>query len=156
MTDSDLPSGDGSGQPHTDLLSSGFNDLIGFDIEVWQSDFVQLGMTIDSRHRNRSGTLHGGVLATLLDVAGGFSGCHCTREGHVRKAVTLSLSTNYTGQCKEGRVRVIGRRIGGGRKVSFSAAEVLDAQDNLLATAQGTYRYRSGSELPEGVPLEQA
>lgn len=134
-----------------DLLSSGFNDLIGFEIEQWRTDYVQLGLTIDLQHRNRSGTLHGGVLATLLDVAGGYSGCFCAREGHVRKAVTLSLTVNFTGQCRAGHVRVIGRRIGGGRKVFFIAAEVLDAEENLLATAQGTYRYRSGSESADGV-----
>lgn len=141
---------------HADLLNSGFNQLLGFDIEKWETDFVQLGLTVDARLCNRSGTLHGGVLATLLDAAGGFSGCYCPREGHVRKAVTLSLNTSFTGQCSEGRIAVTGRRIGGGRKIFFITAEVRDEQENLLATAQGTYRYLRGSESEDGVPIQDA
>jgi hypothetical protein len=30
--------------------------------------------------------------------------------------------------------------------------EVFDDQDQLVALGEGTYRYRSGSEDPEGVP----
>lgn len=140
----------------TDLLSSGFNDLVGFTIDEWRQDYVCLGLIVEQRHRNRSGTVHGGVLAALLDAAGGFAGCYCTVEGNVRKAMTLSLSTNFTGQAKDGKIRVVATRKGGGRKIFFIQADVFDDEDNLLATAQGTYRYRSGSESPEGTPAESA
>lgn len=140
----------------TDLASSGFNDLVGFTIDEWREDYVCLGLIIEERHRNRSGTVHGGVLATLLDAAGGFAGCFCTVEGNVRKAMTLSLSTNFTGQATDGKIRVIASRKAGGRKIFFVQADVFGEEENLLATAQGTYRYRTGSESPEGMPAESA
>lgn len=140
----------------SDLLSSGFNDLIGFTIDEWREDYVCLGLVIEDRHRNRSGTVHGGVLAALLDAAGGFAGCFCTVDGNVRKAMTLSLATNFTGQARDGRIHVIATRKAGGRKIFFIQADVFDSEENLLATAQGTYRYRSGSESPEGLPVTDA
>jgi uncharacterized protein (TIGR00369 family) len=139
-----------------DLAGSPFNDLIGFEIADWREDHVELGLTLAERHLNRSGVLHGGVLSTLIDVAGGLAGCHCPVEGNVRRALTLSLTVNFTGQTRSGAIRVIGRKRAGGRKVYFASMEVLDDQGTLLALGEGTFRYRRGSESPEGLPAEEA
>lgn len=139
-----------------DLADSPFNDLIGFDIAHWREDHVELTLTLAERHLNRSGVLHGGVLSTLIDVAGGLAGCYCPIEGNVRRALTLSLTVNFTGQTRAGAIRVFGRKRAGGRKVYFASIEVLDDQGTLLALGEGTFRYRSGSESPEGLPMESA
>ena len=135
-----------------DLADSPFNNLIGFDLAEWREDHVELTLTLAERHLNRSGVLHGGVLSTLIDVAGGLAGCYCPVEGHVRRALTLAMSVQFTGQTRAGRIRVIGRRRAGGRRVYFAGVEVYGEDDTLLALGEGTYRYRSGSEDPRGVP----
>lgn len=137
-----------------DPLSGGFNDLIGLQIQTWRSGYAQLSLTMNDQLRNRSGTIHGGVLATMLDAAGGFAGCYCSVPGNVRKAVTLSLTTQFVGQVSDGIVYVEASRIGGGRKVFFIEAKVTDAENQIIATAQGAYRYRSGSESEEGQPFK--
>lgn len=135
-----------------DIADSPFNELIGFRISDWREDEVTLELELRGEHLNRSGALHGGVLMTLIDAAGGFAGCHCAVPGNVRRALSLSISVSFTGQARAGKVRAVGRKRAGGRRIFFAAVEVFGDQGELLAEGQGTYRYRSGSETPEGSP----
>lgn len=137
-----------------DLADSPFNDLIGFEIAEWREDHVVLTLELTRHHLNRSGVLHGGVLSTLIDVAAGLAGCYCTVEGNVRRALTLSMTVNFTGQTRAGRIRVVARKRAGGRKVFFAGVEVFDQQDTLIALGEVTCRYRGGSESPEGLPAD--
>ena len=130
----------------TDTADSPFNALIGFRISEWRDDEVVLELALRPELLNRSGILHGGVLATLIDAAGGFAGCYSATPGEPRRALSLSLTTNFTGQARDGTVRVVARRRGGGRKVFFSSIEVFNAAGDLIALGEGTYRYRRGSE----------
>ena len=135
-----------------DTADSAFNDVLGFEIVAWREDYVEVNMAIKPMHLNRSGVLHGGVLATLIDAAGGYAGCFCPTPGNLRRALTLSMTTNFTGQTRAGVVKAVGRKKAGGRKIYFASVEVFGEAGDLLAIGEGTYRYRSGSESPEGVP----
>ena len=137
-----------------DQTESAFNTLIGFQINEWREDYVMLELELEPKHLNRSGVVHGGVLATLLDAAGGFCGCYCSVPGNVRRALTLSTTTNFTGQAKAGVIRTVARKGAGGRKVFFTTMEIFNDQDELIAMGSGTYRYRSGSETVEGSPAD--
>ena len=136
-----------------DVVGSAFNDVIGFRIANWQADYVELLLELQPMHLNRSGVVHGGVLATLIDAAGGFAGCYCSVPGNIRRALTLSMNTQFTGQTKSGVIKAVARRSAGGRKIFFASVEVFSEQGDLIAVGQGTYRYRAGSETPEGSPV---
>ena len=86
---------------------------------------------------------HGGVHATLLDSAMGFAGCYTGDPDRQQNALTLSLTVNYVGQAQGSRLIAEGRRIGGGRKTYFAEGRLTDDLGNLVATASGTFRYRS-------------
>jgi uncharacterized protein (TIGR00369 family) len=120
----------------------GFNALLGFRMEEWRDDYVRLAVTIEKQHLNRSGIVHGGVLATLLDAACGYCGIHPLEPGGApRRAVTLSLTTTYVGQAKTGVLSCTAERRGGGRSVFMATGEVRDSAGALVAIAEGTYRY---------------
>jgi uncharacterized protein (TIGR00369 family) len=119
----------------------GFNKEQGFRFVAWAPDRAVLALEIEPRHLNRSGVLHGGVLAALLDAAGGFCGVYPVGEGRVRRCVTVSMTTNYLGQTKGGTVTCTARLAGGGRTIFTATAEARGADGTLLAIAQGTYRY---------------
>ena len=138
-----------------DLADSAFNEIIGFRITEWREHYVELTLTLKPMHLNRSGVVHGGVLATLIDAAGGFAGCYCSVPGNIRRALTLSMSSQFTGQTRNGTIKAIGRRNAGGRKIFFASIEVFSEQNELIALGQGNYRYRAGSETIEGAPAEQ-
>ncbi len=133
-------------------IESGFRNLVGFRLVEWGHDYAVVELEIGRHHMNRSKVLHGGVITTLIDCVCGYAGCYCTRPGHVRKAVTLSLTTSFTGQASGGVIRAIGRKRAGGRKIYVATAEVINDKGEVIAIGESTQRYRTGSEHPEGVP----
>jgi len=140
----------------TDLMKgeppSGFQELLGYRLVRWEKGLAEVEMIIQPQHRNRAGVLHGGVLTTLLDTVMGFSATYCEVPGRVRRVVTLSLASNFLGQATEGTVLARGTLRGGGRKIINCRAEVvLKETGALLASGEGMFKYRTGSEKPEGV-----
>ncbi len=133
---------------------SGFRQLVGYKLTEWSDGNAVLSLMIGPRHLNRGGVVHGGVMTTLIDAAGGYAGCHCTQAGRVRRTVTVSLSTQFLAQVSNGTITVRARVRGGGRKIFVASVEVSDKEGRLLAIGEGVYRYRGGSENPEGVPFE--
>jgi len=129
-----------------------FGRMLGFRVPEWRDGYVRMEMDVRPEHLNRSGVLHGGIVSALLDTACGYAGTWCGKRGHVRWAVTVSLTTHFTGQAKGGTLTTIGRKRGGGRKIFFASAEVLDESGQLLGFGDSVQRYRGGSEDPEGIP----
>lgn len=130
-----------------------FAASLGIDVAEWRDGFARLTMPVQPWHLNRSGVLHGGIVAALIDTACGYAGTWCATPGHVRWAVTLSLTTQFTGQARDGTLTAIGRRRGGGRRIFFASAEVLDGTGAVIGFGDATLRYRSGSDDPAGVPF---
>lgn len=142
----------------TQLLAdapSGFRQLVGYKLTEWSDGAATVTLTIGPRHLNRSGVLHGGVLTTIMDATGGYAGCYCPHKGRVRRSVTVSLTTQFLGQVKKGIITITAKLRGGGKRIFIADAEARDAAGNIIAIGQGVYRYRSGSESTEGVPLEE-
>lgn len=129
-----------------------FRDLLGHRIADWQPDKVIVELDIAPQHLNLAGTVHGGVLASLVDIAGALSGLYCATAGNVRRAVTLSLNTNFTGQASAGLIRAIGRKRAGGTSIYFSSVEVINEQGKIIALGEVVNRYRKGSESLHGIP----
>jgi uncharacterized protein (TIGR00369 family) len=123
-------------EPH-----SPFNAFIGFEIVDWGPDFCRVDLPIRPEHLNRSGVVHGGVLMSLLDTVCGFAGLF-PKDGNRRFGLTLSITTQFIGQASGDRLIATARRKGGGNSVYFAAGEVHDTAGALVATAEGTFRYR--------------
>ncbi|OJX81853.1 PaaI family thioesterase [Magnetospirillum sp. 64-120] len=138
---------------HKEEGPSGFQQLLGYRLAEWEDGYAVLELDVEHKHTNRAGVLHGGVLATLVDTACGFSATYCPVPGRVRRVVTLSLTTNFTGQVRHGLIKAVARRMSGGSRIVFCQADVFDQAGKLLGCGQGTFRYRTGSEHPEGVAL---
>lgn len=131
----------------------GIQKTLGFEVTEWDEGHCVLELDVDARHLNRSGVLHGGVLATMLDQAMSLTGLYCPYPGRVRRSVTLALTTSFTGQCRGGRVRAVGKLRAGGTRIYYGTGEVYGPDGGLLAMGEATFRRRRGSESPEGVPM---
>lgn len=130
-----------------------FAELVGYRLEVWRPDYAEVTLALEAKHLNRNGGPHGGLLATLIDTACGYAGVYCTVPGNRRRALTLSLTTQFIARAEPGAtLTAIGRKVGGGRHVFFSAGEIRDERGRLIARGEGAFRYRRGSEAPEGEP----
>jgi acyl-coenzyme A thioesterase 13 len=89
----DIPEGfelDRRIQPHT------FGGLAGPFYSRREGNHLSLGLRIEGRHCNSRGTCHGGLLATLADIALGYA-CALAGEsgGEKRNFVTVDLSLQY-------------------------------------------------------------
>ena len=119
----------------------GFRKLIGLEAKELRDGYALMELVIGPEHLNSGGLLHGGILATMIDHAGGIAGCFCEKTGGSKKAVTLSLTTSFLAAANSGRVTAIGRKRPGGRRIFVSTTEVTDETGRLLAVGEATYRY---------------
>ena len=132
---------------------SAFGRLLGFEVVEWEDGFCRMTMTIRPEHLNRSGVLHGGIVSSLLDTAIGYATTWCRKPGHVRRVVSVTLTTHFTGRAEAGTLTTTARFRGGGRKIVMASAEVRDEADTLIGFGDGVVRYQRGSEDPDGIPF---
>ncbi len=124
-----------------DVEPGGFQKLIGYDVVDWGPGHAVLTIDLGGHHGNRHGHVHGGVLMTLLDAACTRAGSVDPQSGAIRRTATVSMTTNFLAPAKECRLKAIGRKTGGGRRIFFAAADIFDEDDNLIASAVATCRY---------------
>lgn len=116
MTTDDPPSGFAPllrTSPLLDALGPFYGRGRGLDLVV--------GLRVAQKHTNARGTLHGGVVATLSDVALGYALAFSTDPP--LGLVTASMTVDYTGSARVGdwvEARVDGARIG--RTLAFANA----------------------------------
>lgn len=130
----------------------GFRKHVGYRTTVWRENYAELVLDLEAFHGNTHGALHGGVYMTVIDAAMGQAATWCPIEGHIRRCVTVSLSTTFLKAVNGPRIKVVARLESVANKVAVCRAEVIDPDGSVCATAQGTFRYVKGGELPQGVP----
>lgn len=114
-------------------------EFLGFRLTAWKQGFARLEMPVRKEHRNTVGFLHGGVIASLLDIAGAVSGSYGIAGEFV--SVTINLNCNFMSPHKASTVIAEGELIRETRSLFFAQARLLDPEHKrLCATATGTYK----------------
>lgn len=124
---------------------SAFREVLGMRIVEMLPARAVVELPVQPHLLNYANILHGGAIASVIDMAGALAGCHSADPAHRRIAVTLTFTVSFIGTVREGIVRAVGVQRGGGKQIFTSTVEVFDAQGNVIATGQGTYRYVSGT-----------
>lgn len=115
--------------------------LIGFEVELDKdAGEAHCLLEVDDRHLNRHGALHGGIVATLLDVAAGVTASMVHDPEGLTPMATVSLNINYVAAGRVGPIRAIGTRTGGGRSLHFVSADLRDEEGMLIASATGVFK----------------
>ena len=111
----------------------------GFGISVDEAAVGEVKLRWQARpdHRNLQGLVHGGILATLADIAMGLA--VRTVVGPTRRHVTIDLHVQYLRPARPGRLEVLGSVVRVGTRVGFAEGSVMDAAGRLLIRASGTY-----------------
>jgi uncharacterized protein (TIGR00369 family) len=86
-------------------------------------------------HYNPIGTVHGGVLATLLDSAAGCAVQSTLDAGTGYTTLDLSIKYLRPVTVETGKIRAIGAVRHRGRRTALAEAELYDSADRLLAHA---------------------
>ena len=121
------------------LYSGTYLEFLGFRLATWKEGFARLEMNVRPEQQNTVGFLHGGVIASLLDIAGAFSGSYGISKDYV--SVTINLNCNYMAPHKTDEVVVEGEIIRKTQSLFFAQSRLFDPVNNILcATATGTYK----------------
>lgn len=129
--------------------------MLGYRTAEWREGYAVVELALQPHHLNGHGTVHGGLHATILDVALGHAARWCPVPGNERHVVTLSLTTSYLEAGRGGVLRAIGRLDGAANGVAACSGEVVDEDGRILAVGQASFRFLKGSERPEGVPARK-
>ncbi|MGL1921511.1 MAG: PaaI family thioesterase [Hyphomicrobiales bacterium] len=135
------------------VFSDGFSALVGIDITEWSLEYAKARIELTERHLNPIGILHGGVIASALDMICGLCGNYCHVDGNIRTMVTVSLTTNFIGRTTGKVIWLEGHQVSGGRSLFTSSGTIKNEDGSIVATATGTYKWGKGSHSPDGVPL---
>lgn len=116
---------------------SEFMDLIG---PVWrrESEAGTLhALLIEGKHRNRNGVVHGGVMATLMDMALGRASAEA--QGGRRQA-TISLDLQFLSPAEVGDFLVAECRVVRATRSIMFMQGTLRVEDRICAVAQGVWK----------------
>ena len=135
-------------QPHFDQRinflnqTNGFNKVNRLKICEWQDGSASLRVDLVPDHLNPLGLVHGGLYATMLDVALAMSGSFSPEPDNLLPGLTLSLTLQYLEpmRLKDGFAMARARRIKGGRSLFFAEGEVLARDGRIIATATGVFQ----------------
>jgi len=141
-------------QDHNDRQRkrSGFRQLVGYRTKAWREGYGEVELVIGPQHLNSVGIVHGGIYASLLDVALGHAVAYCTVPGNFRFSTTVTLTTSFLRGAKGGVLTAAGRIDGVQGRFATGTGEVRDDAGELCAVAQASFLYFPGSERVEGVP----
>ena len=92
-----------------------------------------------SPHLNRAGSVHGGLVASLLDVAVAGGAGHAVGNLDDWFGITLTLTVNYIAPAQPGPARAVARALGGNMTKTMQA-HLVDSAGTLVASAQGTVK----------------
>jgi len=120
----------------TRIAHSPLVKLLGIRLERLEEGYAMLAMDVEEKHLNSLGTLHGGVMATLNDVACGVA----INTVLAPKATILSLDlrVEFIDTVSAGTVYCEGFLTQKKRTVAFAHSRLTGEKGKLLSTASAT------------------
>jgi uncharacterized protein (TIGR00369 family) len=130
------------------IAASPFHSGFGVEVERASPGEVRLSWTARDEHRNLQGLVHGGVLATLVDMAMGLA--VRTVVGETRRHVTIEMTVHYLRPAAPGKLHAVGTTQRVGRRIAFADGTVFDSNDRILVRATGAYSVTADRDAAPG------
>lgn len=131
-------SGEGRVEPKAGFcIQVPFVEHLGVQILEKGNGLVRLKLDPRPEFANSWGSVHGGVLMTLLDVALASAGR--SLDDQCNGALTVEIKVNFIAAA-QGAVFAEGRAQRAGRSLIFSEGELRSQDETLLAKATGTFK----------------
>lgn len=118
---------------------SPFSLDLGIQVLEWAGGRALITLDIDERHTNRRGVAHGGVIATLADMALSLAWRSAALERP--PAGTVNLNVSFVAPAR-GRLTAEGRLLHMTGSCAFCEGRILNEDGGLAAVAQGVFRMR--------------
>lgn len=132
--------------PRLDL--SPYQRFLGLELVRAEDGLVEIRLPFrdDFLREDGSDWLHGGVVSSLIDIAGDYA--IVTRVG--QGVPTIDLRVDWLRPARAGELVATGRVVRAGRTVSVADVEVHDAHGTLVAVGRGVY---ASPKDPAGPPI---
>jgi uncharacterized protein (TIGR00369 family) len=114
-----------------------FNARVGLRLVRLHKDGVTIECPMRPELLNGSGVLHGGVTATLADVAVGMA--LARHLGRPRAATTVEMKINYLRPVSQGKITARAHLLKVGSRLCCGRVDILDAEKRPVAAALVTY-----------------
>ncbi|HTD00216.1 MAG TPA: PaaI family thioesterase [Bradyrhizobium sp.] len=106
---------------------------LGYDVSEAESGRVVVTLVPDDSHLNPSGTVHGGLAATLLDSAMGLAIWSTLEKGLGQTTLEFKISLIRPITSGMGVIRAEGTVLNRGRRVGTAEGRITDERGRLLA-----------------------
>jgi uncharacterized protein (TIGR00369 family) len=118
------------------LPDTALQRLLGLRFVEMTKDLVAVEMPVREEAFNSTGNLHGGAIATLIDVAAGTVAAIGSRfRPGLESLVTADLHVRYLGRPKTDVVVARARVLRAGRQLTVVECQVADDAGNVVAVA---------------------
>jgi uncharacterized protein (TIGR00369 family) len=135
-------------EPDSDLVArvrrklerQNFMHLIGADLTRIEPGRIEATLALGEQHQQQRGFAHGGLVATMADLAAGFAAITLVPDGV--GVVTAELKVSYLNPGVGTQLKAIGWVLKAGQRLHFCEAEVW-CDDVLIAKATATMAVQS-------------
>jgi acyl-CoA thioesterase len=114
-----------------------FNKLIGIRVVRRHPDGVTIDCPMTDQLRNGAGVMHGGVMATLADVAVGVG--LASHFGRRYPITTTDIKINYLRPIADGKIVARSHVLRVGKRLCVGRVDMFDTKRQLVAAAIVTY-----------------
>lgn len=122
------------------------------ELEIsYLDDTCRITFPIRAHFFNPGGTLHGGIIATVMDISMG----HLLRHALGAGGATLQMNLNYLRPLTEGKATCESRFLRRGRGICHLESQLFQTVDKPAASATATWKPRAITAVTErrdGVP----
>jgi uncharacterized protein (TIGR00369 family) len=113
-------------------------ETLGLDGFGGEPGAIHVELVPERRHYNPLGTVHGGVISTLLDTAAACSVHSTLAPGELYTSLDLTVKFLRPVTVESGRLRCEGSVIQRGRRTALAEARLYDARRRQVAHATST------------------
>ena len=113
-----------------------FFELLSIHLESFAEDMSRLEISLQEKHLQPYGVVHGGVYAAILDAAAFWAAYASVDEGV--GLTTIEIKVNYLAPVSAGQLVAKGRLKKAGRTLCLSEADIEDGSGRLLAHGTST------------------
>ena len=122
------------------LRNNPFQHFVGIEINKLGNGKSVLQLELKEHHFNLYGIPHGGVHATLLDIAMGTAASFPDNSGREVDSVTLNLSVDYIAPPASKILIAKGKVTMKGKSIAYCTAEIFDEDQALIASGRSIFK----------------
>jgi uncharacterized protein (TIGR00369 family) len=122
------------------LPHSPFTAHVGLEIDVLEADRAELVLPVRQEVITIGDLVHGGAIATLVDVAAMAASWSAAEIPDPPKGATVSMTVDYLRGARGSSLRAIARVVRRGSSLCFCDVDVLDDAGDAVAKGLVTYK----------------